>query len=548
MKKKLIAILLAMTFVVGMTTACGTPSTSVEETTSEDADDESGSSEGNFLRYSVTAEPPTLDPQLANSIPSSTVIYHLFDPLLRNDNGEIKEAAAESYEMSEDGLTYTFKLRDAKWSDGEPVKAEDFVYAFQRLMDPATASDYSFLGMIVKNGSAVNSGEMTVEELGVTAPDEKTVIIELEYPASYFPSMLSNSSFMPTRKDLVEKYGKDFAAEPENNVYNGPFKVTKWAHGDRITIEKNDGYWDSDNVKLDGVEILTVADENTAVAMFDEGELDFADVPTTLSAKYEGKTNSYYDGANDYLKFNHAEGPFTSKNLRLAVNFAINRSEYVKLAQDNIYEPNTRFVLPQVNGVEGEYGDEYPYEAFPAEGDAAKAKEYLDAAIKDLGVSGAADITVELLTADTEKNRKEAEVLQAQIQDALGITVEINQVPYKQRLQMESDKDFQMVFTGWVPDYPDPISYLELWTTDSPYNHASYSSEAYDGAIEKSNTTTDAKERMDALFEAEQVFCEDGVVAPLQLRKKEMLVNENVEGLTTYFVGLNYNYLHASFK
>lgn len=522
-----------------MAAGCGTPDSNV---------DGGSEGEGQTLRYSLQAEPPTLDPQLANSIPSSTVLYHLFDGLLRNVEGEIKPAAAESYEVSDDGLTYTFKLRDTSWSDGEPVKAEEFVYGFQRLMDPATASDYAFIGMIVKNGAKVNSGEMKVEDLGIAAPDEKTVQITLEYPASYFPSMLSNAQFAPVRKELVEKYGKDFAAEPENNVYNGAFKVVKWAHGDRITLEKNDKYWDADNIKLDKVEILTVLDQNTAVAMFDKGELDFVDVPTELSANYKGKMNSYFDGANDYLKLNQADGPFKSKNLRLAVNFAVNRADFVKLAHDDIYEVNTRFVLPQVNGVEKSYGEEYPYEAFPATGDAAKAKEYLDGAMKDLKASSPADIKVELLTSDTETARKEAEVLQDQIEKALGITVEIKQVPYKQRLQMEDDHDFQMVFTGWVPDYPDPISYLELWTTNSPYNHASYSSKAYDGAIEKSNTVTDPKERMDALFEAEKTFCEDGVVVALQLRQKEMLVSEKLKGLETYFVNYNYDYMNAYFE
>ncbi len=546
MKKKILAMLLAATFVVGTLAGCSTPKASVDDTAKES---DSTSDSSNIIRYSLTAEPPTLDPQLANSIPSGTVCYHIFDGLMRNEEGEVKPAAAESYEISDDGLTYTFKLRESYWSDGEKVTAQDFVYGFQRLEDPATASEYAFIGMIIKNAAAVNAGEMAVEELGVSAPDESTVEITLEHPASYFLSMLSNASFMPCRQDLVEKYGKDFAAEPENNVYNGPFKVTKWAHGDRITLEKNDKYWDADSVKLAGAEILTVQEQATAVAMFDEGQLDFADVPTSLSANYEGKTTSYYDGANDYIMMNQSEGsPLASKNLRLAINYALDRENYVKLSHDGIYAPNTRYVLPQVNGVDGEYGDEYPYEAFPLKGDKDKASEYLKAALTDLGLSAASDVELELLTGDTEDNKKEVEVIQSQLQDALGITINIKQVPYKQRLQMEADLDYQMVITGWVPDYPDPISYLELWTTDSSYNHAAYSSETYDKYIELANTTTDTQERMDALFAAEKTFCEDGVVAPLQLRQKEMLKSDKLKGLETYFVAINYDFVHAYFE
>lgn len=545
MKKKILAILMTATFVVGLLAGCSTPKASVEDTGKKS----DSAAAGNILRYPVVAEPPTLDPQLANSIPSATVCYHLFDNLMRNDSGDVKPAAAESYEMSDDGLTYTFKLRESYWSDGEKVKAQDFVYGIQRLEDPATASEYAFAGMIIKNASKVNTGELPVEELGVSAPDDSTVVITLERPASYFLAMLSGASFAPTRQDLVEKYGKDFAAEPENNVYNGPFKVSKWAHGDRITLAKNDKYWDADSVKLDGAEVITVQEKATSVAMFDSGDLDIAEVPSTLSANYKDKTISYYDGSNDYIMMNQSEGsPLASKNLRLAINYALDRENYVKLSHEGIYAPNTRFVLPQVNGVDGEYGDEYPYEAFPLNGDKDKANEYLQGALQELGAASPSDVAVELLTGDTEDNKKEVEVIQAQLQDTLGIKVNIKQVPYKQRLQMEAEKDYQMVVTGWVPDYPDPYSYLELWATDSTYNHAGYSSEQYDKDIELSNTTTDPKERMDALFDAEQTFCEDGVVAPLQLRQVELLKSEKLKDFKTYFVGLNYNFVHAYFE
>ncbi|CUX40855.1 peptide ABC transporter substrate-binding protein [Clostridium sp. C105KSO13] len=545
MKKKILAILMTATFVVGLLAGCSTPTSSVED--KDKKSDSTGT--GNILRYPVTAEPPTLDPQLANSIPSATVCYHLFDNLMRNDSGDVKPAAAESYKMSDDGLTYTFKLRESYWSDGEKVKAQDFVYGMQRLEDPATASEYAFAGMIIKNASKVNTGELPVDELGVSAPDDSTVVITLERPASYFLAMLSGASFAPTRKDIVEKYGKDFAAEPEKNVYNGPFKIAKWSHGDRITLAKNDKYWDADSVKLDGAEVITVQDRATSVAMFDAGDLDIADVPSTLSANYKDKTISYYDGSNDYIMMNQSEGsPLASKNLRLAINFALDRENYVKLSHEGIYAPNTRFVLPQVNGVDGEYGDEYPYEAFPLNGDKDKANEYLQAALPELGASSPADVQLELLTGDTEETKKEVEVIQAQLQDALGIKVNIKQVPYKQRLQMEAEQDYQMVVTGWVPDYPDPYSYLELWTTDSTYNHAGYSSEEYDKDIELSNTSTDPKERMDALFDAEKTFCDDGVVAPLQLRQIELLKNEKLKDFKTYFVGLNYNFVHAYFE
>lgn len=500
-----------------------------------------------ILRYSLLADAPTLDPQLMNSIPSATVGFHIFEGLMRNHVGEIQNGLAEKYEISEDGKTYTFYLRDAKWSDGVAITAYDFEYALRRLVDPATASDYSFLvTSLIKNAGEINSGNMAVEELGVKAIDEKTLTIELNNPTGYFLSMLSMSQLCPTRQDLVEKYGKDFTLDADKNVYSGPFIVKEWRHEDVIVLEKNPNFWNADAIKLDEVHIFTVADAMTAVAMFEQGELDFVNVPSEILENYGNQLVYYFDGANDYIKLNmDGSSELSNRDLRLALNYALNREDYILLTTKNLYYANTRYVLPQVKGVDGDYGDEYPYEAFPVKGDNTKAKEHLTKAMDALGVTDPAKIVLELLTTDTERTRIEAEVIQSQLQTALGITVDIRQVPYKQRLQMESDHEFEMVVTGWVPDYPDPMSYLELWPTNSPYNHGSYSSEVYDSYIEEALTNTNPKERMDALFNAEKTLCEDGAIVPLQLRRNAMLINPKVKDFATYFVGINYDYIYA---
>jgi oligopeptide transport system substrate-binding protein len=547
--KKVISMFLAIAMCLGMA-ACSTPGQKQEPAKPADAAAETPAEtapDKKVLRYSLTADAPTLDPQLMNSIPSSTVGFHIYEGLMRNHIGEIQPGMAEKYEISEDGKTYTFHLRDAKWSDGVEIKAQDYEYAIRRLVDPATASDYSFLvTSLIKNAGDINAGKMAVEELGVKAVDDKTLTIELNNPTGYFLSMLSMSQLCPVRQDLVEKYGKDFSADADKNVYSGPFIVKEWKHEDRIILEKNPNYWNADAIKLDEVDILTVADPMTAVAMFEQGELDQVNVPAEVLENYKDKVIYYNDGANDFMKLNmDGSSELSNKDLRLAINYALNREDYILLSSQNLYQPNTRYVLPQVKGVNGDYGDEYPYEAFPLKGDAAKAKEHLTKAMEALKVTDPAAIDVELLTTDAERTRIEAEVLQNQIQTALGITVTIRQVPYKQRLQMESDHEFEMVVTGWVPDYPDPMSYLELWPTGSPYNHGSYSSEVYDGYIKDALTNTDPVKRMEALFNAEKTLLEDGGIVPLQLRRNAMLLNPKVEGFETYFVGINYDYLYA---
>lgn len=545
--KKIISLCLVLLMCFSLA-ACSTPGDKAETPASSEPAAQTES--GKILRYSLTADAPTLDPQLMNSIPSSTVGFHIYEGLMRNHVGEIQPGMAEKYEISEDGKTYTFHLRDAKWSDGVQIKAQDYEYALRRLADPATASDYSFLiTSLIKNAGEINSGKMPVDQLGVKALDDKTLTIELNNPTGYFLSMLSMSQLCPVRQDVVEKYGKDYAADADKNVYSGPFIVKEWKHEDRIILEKNPNYWNKDAIKLDEVHILTVADPMTAVAMYEEGELDFVNVPAEVLKNYEDKVAYYNDGANDFIKLNmDGTSELKNKNLRLALNYALNREDYVLLSSQNLYQPNPRYVLPQVNGVEKSYGEEYPLEAFPLKGDTVKAKEYLNAAMTELGVQDPAKIELELLTTDQERTRIEAEVLQSQLQTALGITVKIRQVPYKQRLEMESNHEFEMVVTGWVPDYPDPMSYLELWPTGSPYNHGSYSSAAYDGYIKEALTNTDAKQRMDALFNAEKTLLEDGGIIPLQLRRNAMLLNEKVKGFETYFVGINFDYIYADIE
>lgn len=550
MKRRLLAVMLTAAMAISMLAGCSTPGGS----SSDDKDSGSDSSGKKRITYTLREDVPSMDPQNSNSISSSSANIHVLACLTRNLEGEVKGDAAESWDVSEDGLVYTFHLRDGlKWSDGEDVTAEDYVYGMQRLMDPEVASDYAFIGYILKNGAAVNNGEVPVEELGVTAPDDKTVEITLEHPAVYFEAMVSMCSFGPARKDLVEKYGAEYAADPEKAAYNGPFVMSEWKHGDELIMTKNPDYWDAENIKLDEICIKTVADAKTGVAMFEQGEVDITILPSEMVEQYKDgdlNTEAYFTGADDYIMLNQTEGKFlANKNLRFAMNYAINRKEYNTLVNYDTYVPAQRLVLPNVTSADTTYGEAYPYEPFPLENDDAKAKEYLDKAIAELGVASAADIKIELLTTDTEGAKKQAEVLKEQYEKNLGITVDIKQVTYKQRLEMEQNLEYDMVVTGWVPDYSDAYSYLELWISDGQYNHSGYNNPRYDELLANSQTETDAKARQDMLFEAEKIFLEeDAALVPLQLRQDTYLVNPNIENFNVYFVGYDFNLVYADIK
>lgn len=561
--KKSKVLALAMTVVLSITalTGCGVyekdtktkdagavqDSSSGSSDTTSQADSTVAESTGSkVIRYSISNEPPTLDPQLVNSMYGATLDYHLFEGLMRNNDGTVEPACAKSYDLSDDGLVYTFHLKkDLVWSDGQPLKAEDFVYGIQRLVDPATASPSSFMGMIVKNAAKVNSGEIPVEDLGVKAPDDYTVEITLENPAGYFLGVLSTSGYYPCRKDLVEKYGKDFAADADKNVYNGPFVLTGWEHASSLTFTKNESYWNKDIVKLNEVDIAVVTDKNTALGLYENGELDFAEIPSEMIANYPD-AKSYYSGAVEYLQINvSANKILGNKNFRNALSAAINREEFVTLATSSANKVTARYVLPQVSGVEKTYGEEYPLEAFGTTNDNEKAKGFLDAAMKELNIASPSDIKIVLNTSDADSNRKQAEVIQEQLQTNLGIKIEINQVPYKQLYELHSAHDYEMMFTGWVPDYSDPFSYLEFFETGNGYNNSVYSSPDYDSFIEKAKASMDPKERLDNLYEAEKILCDDLPIIPLDMVCSYYLLNDKVTNFKPYFVGTGLNYIQA---
>lgn len=543
------ALALILTLAMLSTVGCSTPTTTVETTAAAGAETQQsgGSASGKkIFRYSNTADITIIDPNKSDSVPDATVCYHIFDGLYRNVDGDIRPAEALSCDISEDGLKYTFHLReDGKWSDGQTVTAHDYEYGWKRLCDPASASATSYIGAVLKNGAAITAGEVPPEELGVKATDDFTLEVELETPADYFLGMLSMCSFMPVRQDLVEKYGEKFGTSADTQVYNGPFMATEFTNG-RFAMEKNENYYDADAIHLDGIEIKTVADNNTAVSLFESGELDLVEVSTDLVEQYSDKVQSYYSGANDFAGPNFRNPIIANKNFRLAMNYAIDREEYNLLAHGGLYQANQRYVLPQVHGVQKTYGEEYPLEFFPLKADLDRAKDYLSKALQELSISDPSEIKLRMVVTDSDMATKEAQIVANMLQKNLGIQVDINMVPYatKNAMLVPNNDEYDIIMSGWAPDYSDPYSYLELWYSTSSYNYLNYHSDTYDGFMDASRTTKGA-ERMENLFKAEQTLLADGALIPLQLREVRYMVQEGVTGLSAYFVGLNYNYMYV---
>lgn len=542
MKKRVLAAFLSMAMVAGLATGCGTPGGGKSDGDSAD---------GKVFRYAVNTLPTTLDPTKGQSIGDNEIQHAITEGLTRNTAGDVKPGIAESWDESEDGLTYTFHLRkDAKWSDGEPITAADFEYSWKRLVNPETASPYAFIGDCLKNGQAIEQGKMDVEELGVKAVDDTTLEVTLEHPTSYFLSLIGSSGqFAPLRQDIVEKYGTDFAATSEKNVYSGPFVMTS-SEDNVWTFEKNDNYWDKDSINLDKCELNYVENTDTQLSMYEAGDLDYVQVPTAYVSDYKDKADVFANGNVDFCYINSkSDNPVLgNKNFRLALNYALNRNDYNKLANADTYTAFNGLVFPGLQAKGTTYGEAYDLNSYsyPLDGDQDKATEYLNAAMKELGIANASDITVEVVTTDADSSKRIVETLQEQWQNALGIKVKIRQVTYADIYgKVFPEHDYEIGYGGWGSDYDDPYSYLELFKSDSSYNYSQYENPEVDQLLIASQDEPDTDKRMDELNQAEQDILADGAFVPLQARNIYYMLDDDTTGINFYYCSLNIDWVYA---
>ena len=542
MKKRVLAAFLSMAMVAGLATGCGTPGGGKSDGDSAD---------GKVFRYAVNTLPTTLDPTKGQSIGDNDIQHAVTEGLTRNTAGDVKPGIAESWDESEDGLTYTFHLRkDAKWSDGEPITAADFEYSWKRLVNPETASPYAFIGDCLKNGQAIEQGKMDVEELGVKAVDDTTLEVTLEHPTSYFLSLIGSSGqYAPLRQDIVEKYGTDFAATSEKNVYSGPFVMTS-SEDNVWTFEKNDNYWDKDSINLDKCELNYVENTDTQLSMYEAGDLDYVQVPTAYVSDYKDKAEVFANGNVDFCYINSkSDNPVLgNKNFRLALNYALNRNDYNKLANADTYTAFNGLVFPGLQAKGTTYGEAYDLNSYsyPLDGDQDKATEYLNAAMQELGIANASDITVEVVTTDADSSKRIVETLQEQWQNALGINVKIRQVTYADIYgKVFPEHDYEIGYGGWGSDYDDPYSYLELFKGDSSYNYSQYENPEVDQLLTASQDEPDTDKRMDELNQVEKDILADGAFVPLQARNVYYMLDDDTTGINFYYCSLNIDWVYA---
>ena len=500
------------------------------------------------LNVTVSEEIPSLDTVKTTDGTSAHVMQNIFEGLyVLNDQDQPTPAIAKSFKRSEDGKKYTFDLRkDAKWSNGDNVTANDFMFAWKRAINPETASQYASMLFYVKNAKEINKGAMSLDELGVTVINDYKLEVELEQPIPYFLQLLALPIYLPQHESFLKEQGNNYALEPSNLIYNGPFVLEKWKHEQEFQLKKNATYWDQKKVKLDEINFHIVKDTMTAVNLYEAGDLDRVPINSQVVDKYKGNKELHMssDPGIAMLRFNEKNTALANKKVRQSGSLALNKDDVGAHVMNNGAKPASGLVpVGHVNEETGkdfrkENGDLSLY-------DLQKAKKIWEEAKKELGVG---EVNLEFLTFEQDNAKRMAEYIKGDLEKYLhGLTIQIKQQPFKQKLQLEQTGDYDITMANWGPDYKDPISYLELFTTGNPNNKMNYSNVRYDELIKKAKTdfVLDREKRWEALREAEQVLLEDAAVAPLYHIGSAYVQKEYVKGIEKHQFGGVYTYKNA---
>ena len=517
---------------------------------------DSESSSEKILKVAKDTELASMDQHIATDGLSFEVIAATIEGLYTSDaDGNAIPAIAKSYDVSEDGLVYTFHLReDAKWSNGDPVTANDFVYAWRRLVDPNTASEYAFIMDVagVKNAASVNAGEASLEELGVKAVDDSTLEVTLALPVPYFLQLMTFPSFFPMNEAFVTEKGADYAQSPDGLLANGPFKMTEWTQGHSFKVEKNDSYYDKGNVNIDGIEYKIMKDSQTAALEFESGNLDVVRLAGEIVDLYKENEafTLIHEGYLWYIAPNEQLEELQNVNLRQALGRAVNKEQ---LTETVLNDGSTvaNFIVPVTlaTGPDGkDFRETSPNDYMTY--DVAVAQEYWEKAKEELGIE---TLTLELLFEDTDSMKKCAEFIQSELQTNLpGLTIELKSQPKKNRLELMRAGDYQLGITRWGPDYADPTTYLDMFITGGSNNYPNYSSEEYDtlmNSIGKGDLVYDIEARWEAMKEAEQLLiAEDAAALPMYQQGNTYLIDQQVKGIETHSVGVPFIYKNVTIE
>ena len=590
--KKTLSLLLSLVFVVSLLAGCGNPGTTTATPTPDANPETSGtpapegtpapSAGGPFeITLNIASEPQSIDPALNSAVDGAIMLGHMFEGLMKwkdsevetpgSDgtctNAELTEGQAESYEkvVNDDGtVTYTFKIRsDARWSDGKPVTAGDFVYSWQRLVTPETAADYNYMIDSVVNANEIMAGDMDPTELAVSAPDDSTFVVTLTSDLPYFLEVCAFPATFPVRQDVTTKEdgtpNDQWTFDVATYLCNGPYKLTAWNHNSEIVMEPNEQYYDVANLGPDKITFKLMDDQNAMLSGFNSGELDFIeDVPQaelpSLIASGDLKIVDYI--GTYYVCYQTQKAPFDDPRVRQAFTLAVNRTFIVDKVTQAGQVPANGFVPAGVYDAAGSTGDDFRTVGgayYSIEGDAdysyeancEKARELLAEAGYPNGENFP---VVEYLYNTSDAHKAVAEALQNMWETELGVKVTLNNQEWAVFLQTRKDGNYSIARNGWIADYNDPMSFLDMWLTGGGNNDAQYANADYDAKIQEAKNTTDPAARMQLMHEAENIIMgQDWALNPLYFYTQKYMLSDRVGGM--FYTPLGYfffSYAHPN--
>lgn len=565
--KKLLALVLVLCMVVPFAVACApaaapaAPAAPAAEPAAPAAEPAAPAAEpaapaalgvdGFNVSVCLASEPMSIDPALNSAVDGAIMLQHMFEGLIKwvddgAGNATLVPGMAEKWDISDDGLVWTFHLRDAKWSDGQPVTAQDFVYSWQRLANPVTAADYNYMLDMVLNATDIMAGNADPSTLGAKAIDDKTLEVTLNVACPYFEEICAFPATFPVRQDIIEQYGDQWTFDVNTYIGNGPYKMTEWVHNSYIMTGINENYYDAAKLGPQTIKYTLMDDQNAMLAAFRNGELNFIeDMPVdeipALKASGELQIVKYI--GTYYCCFNVTAEPFTDARVRKAFNLVIDRNYIVDQITRTGQVPASGFVPSGIYDAEGPSGNDFRTvggDYFKT--DAASYQANCDEARALLAEAGYPNgegfPVVEYLYNTSDNHRAIGEALQQMWATELGVTVNLANQDWAVFLETRKNGDYQIARNGWIADYNDPCSFIDMWVTGSGNNDAQYSDAEYDAFVAESKSSSDPAVRMAALHKAEDLIIgRDGALAPIYFYTQKYM-SQGFTGM--YYTPLGY--------
>lgn len=503
--------------------------------------------DSNTLTVFLREEPPQLNSSLSTDQVSGSVLGHVVEGLLRYDeHNQLAAGVAERWELREHGATFWLR-EDALWSDGEPVTAHDFVFAWRTVLDPANASEYAFILYPVKNGEAISSGELPLTALGARALDSHTLEVEFERPLAYFDKLVAFSTYAPIREDFYNATDGAYGADADKILYNGPFVISSWVHGASLKMEKNPLYWNPDRAKVDTIDFAYItSDANATLNLFKDNKIAYATLQAenlNNAMEQRWQINRFMDGSIFYIEFNHREERVTANHhLRKAMQLATDSAELVyKVTKLPGYLPGESLFPIWLRGVDGFLREEYPAD-YPRM-DLEKARWHLAQAKKELGIDEFPPLI--LLSGDNPISSIQSEYYQQVFKKNLGLDLKIDKQIFKQRLAKMLSGDFDLVLAGWGPDYDDPLTFGDLFASWNLNNRGRYMNPELDRWVRVAQNEQDVKTRMDAFGEIQRILIDDAVILPNYERGITFVTHPQMKGMVRRAVGPDPDFSNA---